>query len=446
MNVLIRTALLALATSALTLSACGGGGGSTSGSSTSSSSSTTPPAPTTYSGNFVDSPVKGLAWSASPSMLSGTTDATGTFSFQAGDTVTFTVDLGGATALTLGSFSPSVPTSGNAQLFVLTLANGMQIAQVLQSLNHGTAAAMDVSGLVLAAQDVANLNAYIASAGTMLPSNSTDVQMLASAQTNSNAGSAGFTFVDAGGASLAVTSAALQAALAGLTTSASVDASMMNGKTVLGHIFEAHAGGGNDQEDNFSLTSFDGANGSMTSVLAVVDETNPASSHFSMESNTYSISGAVLTIQIPSADTTTTATVRYIDSQQALFTETSTDGSVGAGNMVFLQSFAASDIAGKTLTINGWFAACAGVPLMVTVNAGGTSYTANCQGSTTTSSSGTIAADASLPNVLAFTDGTSGAVHYVGLAAGTVQSGAVAVVSSNGLLSASDNGIFGITS
>ena len=67
--------------SLLAIGACssggdGGGGG-------------TPPAAAPLQGVFVDSPVQGLGYSATPSGLSGLTDANGQFNYNPGDTVTF---------------------------------------------------------------------------------------------------------------------------------------------------------------------------------------------------------------------------------------------------------------------------------------------------------------------------------------------------------------------
>ena len=98
-------------------------------------------------GSFVDSPVKGLTFYASPSGLTGITDESGSYSYRLGDTVEFRLNLG-STELTIGytalpSFITSVltitPPSGGANL---------AIAQILQTLDTGTASdAIDVSNL-----------------------------------------------------------------------------------------------------------------------------------------------------------------------------------------------------------------------------------------------------------------------------------------------------------
>jgi hypothetical protein len=79
------------------------------------------------------------------------TDENGTYSYQAGDTVTFTLNLGAST-VTLGSTaSPSATTS----ILSLSVPNGgdpVAVAQVLETLDKSTAdGKMDVSGISLTA-------------------------------------------------------------------------------------------------------------------------------------------------------------------------------------------------------------------------------------------------------------------------------------------------------
>ena len=124
------------------LSACGGGGGSAS-------------SDTTLSGAFINSPTKGIKYSASPSGLSGTTDADGKFSYKTGDTVTFSLDIG-TSVLTLGSTSsPDSSTS----ILSLTVPNGgdpLVVAQVLETLDKSSVdGKMDVSSISLSAGAVA---------------------------------------------------------------------------------------------------------------------------------------------------------------------------------------------------------------------------------------------------------------------------------------------------
>lgn len=121
----------------LILANCGGGGGGGD--------------VATSSGTFINSPTKGIKYSASPSGLSGTTDADGTYSYKAGDTVTFSLDLGAST-ITLGSTTnPSSSTS----VLSLSVPNGgdpVAVAQVLETLDKSSVdGKMDVSGISLSA-------------------------------------------------------------------------------------------------------------------------------------------------------------------------------------------------------------------------------------------------------------------------------------------------------
>ena len=113
---------LACIFSAIVLTACGGGGGTTS----------TGGGTTSYTGTYIDSPTKGLSYSASPSGLSGVTDASGTFAFNAGDTVSFAITTPNGT-ISAGSTTPATPTSASvpAVVSVLSMKNGVSIAQTL---------------------------------------------------------------------------------------------------------------------------------------------------------------------------------------------------------------------------------------------------------------------------------------------------------------------------
>jgi hypothetical protein len=126
---------------------------------------------------FSDALVKGLCYSAAPSGTTGTTDASGAYNFVGGDVVTFWIDLSGGgcgttvpsagstTAILLGPLSPT-----GTQTFVLALTDGAWVAQILQALNHGTASAMDVSGITVLpanASAVTNVNSYLANEGTL---------------------------------------------------------------------------------------------------------------------------------------------------------------------------------------------------------------------------------------------------------------------------------------
>jgi hypothetical protein len=135
---------------------CGGGG----------SSSPVASGPTTYSGQFIDAPTKGLLYSASPSGLTGTTDASGTFKFQAGDVVSFEIPTSGG-SIPIGVHSPATPSSSTETsiLHVSTMDNGTQVAQTLQSLG-GTGSVIDVSNVKLTADEKTQFATYISSGAT----------------------------------------------------------------------------------------------------------------------------------------------------------------------------------------------------------------------------------------------------------------------------------------
>lgn len=407
-----RIGAIALGT---TLAACGGGYGS---SSSSSSYMTPPPTPasTTLNGSFVDALTMGLTYSASPSGLTGTTSSSGVFQYKAGDTVTLSLNVGGSTPITIGSAQPVAPASGNVQLFVLSLQNGLQVAQVLQSLNHSASSGViDVSGLMLSAAAVAAINAYTSSGGVTLPTGQTDVQMLAAAQSSNTA--AGTTFTMPGGASIAETLTNLNSTITAMTSAAGVSlSSLLPGKTVFYQ----------------GILSQNGTIGYSTGFIyfsSSSDTENQTGSGGTITAGTYGTSGNVLTITNSGA--VSTITIAYEDASQGLWSDMRSDGLMGSGSWDFIDTtFSASTIAGQTLTLNGiTTGACGATPIQLVIDSAGATFTANCQGSSTQVDSGTIAAVASLPGILSFTKASdNGKVHYIGLLAGSsISNGTVAI-------------------
>jgi hypothetical protein len=116
-----------LAICSLVLVSCGGGGDDGGSGGTMNS---TPPPPST--GNFVDSPVQGLQYTASPSGLSGVTGPDGEFKYQSGDIVTFTI--GGATIGSAPAQPQITPFLGASIPSVLT-DTPVNIAQLLLGLD-----------------------------------------------------------------------------------------------------------------------------------------------------------------------------------------------------------------------------------------------------------------------------------------------------------------------
>lgn len=160
---------------------CGGGGGYGGGSSASMYPSPSPSAASssTITSFLVDGPTKGLTYACSPSGLSGVTSSTGSFTCQTGDTAAFSLNVSLGT-ITLGSVA--VPSTSGVSVPVTMFANGLQIAEILQALNHGSGTNIDVSGLTIPAATVAEINSYISSGGTLPTGQSSDDQFLASVQ------------------------------------------------------------------------------------------------------------------------------------------------------------------------------------------------------------------------------------------------------------------------
>ena len=158
------------------LASCGGGGGSAS-------------SDTTLSGAFINSPTKGIKYSASPSGLSGTTDADGTFSYKTGDTVTFSLDIG-TSVLTLGSTSSPASSTSVLSLTVPNGGDALAVAQVLETLDKSSVdGKMDVSSISLSAGAVATA---ITNALKSTSVSSTDIATIATGvQTALTARSAG---------------------------------------------------------------------------------------------------------------------------------------------------------------------------------------------------------------------------------------------------------------
>ena len=413
--------LAALATGTF-LGGCGGGGGHHGGGEGEGGEGTGSGV-STYQGQFIDAHVQGLSYVARPSGLNGTTDAAGTFQFEAGDTVTFSLSVGNSNVLQLGSIAPVVSSDGAALLFVLCMENGLTIAQVLQSLNHGTGGAMDVSGLSLAAADVTALSNYIGSGGLILPEgDATDLQMLAQAQSDSNLPASDF--VDQGGASITATLTALDVAVLQLPVESSIDLStLLPGKLEFSQLFVSGSG-------TPGLTSgigYIGADGSKVSVNQN-SATNPTTQPYTISGNVVSFPGSGVS-----------DTVVYIDSLEGLWILSNSQASVAGYSLFLQQTLTQAMIAGKVLVFAGSIDEdCPGdVPLQIMVDSAGTGYGVTCSGPITAPSPGAqliggkIDSVSSMPGVLSLTD-ASGAVYYLGLQSGTLETAAMmAVVETN---------------
>ena len=141
----------------IVLASCGGGGSSSSSS--------------TVTSKFIDSAVAGLTYVSSPSGLTGTTDSSGNFSWQSGDTTTFYI--GGSSGVAIASITP---VSGSS-VFVGTLPNYDSVALILLSLDTGSSSTyMDLSG-------ISDISSVKTSLETFLSSNSIDSTILTAART-----------------------------------------------------------------------------------------------------------------------------------------------------------------------------------------------------------------------------------------------------------------------
>jgi para-nitrobenzyl esterase len=141
-----KPALLAAAlTAVMALNACGSGDDE--------------PAPATLSGTFVDSPVAGLNVVGTRT-AAGTTDAAGRFSYQAGETLTFSIgglSLGSAAgagvltplSITSGAASAADQRVSNKLILLQTLDadgdlnNGIQITEAIRTVVSGNAGAIN---------------------------------------------------------------------------------------------------------------------------------------------------------------------------------------------------------------------------------------------------------------------------------------------------------------
>ena len=123
---------------------------------------------TTYFGQFIDAPTKGLVYTSSPSGLSGTTDDKGAFKFKAGDTVSFAIPTTSGN-IAIGVYSPPTPTSttDSSIVHVSIMDNGSLVAQTLQSLG-GTGSMIDLSKITLTTTEKIQIADFIAS-GAITP-------------------------------------------------------------------------------------------------------------------------------------------------------------------------------------------------------------------------------------------------------------------------------------
>jgi hypothetical protein len=409
------------------LGACGGGGG---GGTTALSATPTTPAPLTAT--FVDPPTKGLAYSDSPSGLTGTTDANGSFNYQAGDTVTFSIPTAQG-SITVGSYQPVAPQNGgDAVLSVLALPNGSQVAQTLQLLNHsGSSTAEDVSGLSLSAADLQNIRDFIAHGSA--PSGLTYDQIFSSAQSNAQLVNSSLQFLTPSQitANSATTTALQSLFTVGISNSQAISASAaVSGKTLL--IFGALMSGGTTYTNWF--LNYYNANGNRYHMGG----TGGVQRAYQSAPQPYTTSGNLLTIVEPTD--TLYQNYYYASPDYGFLSETSVSGEQGKYFYINIQgALSLADFVGKTVAMTNPVACTNSGKYEVSFGAslnqsGALPYTATC----VAPSGATSQVDAGLAEAATFsTDGlpdsaflkmidASGNPHFLGLVSGTASAGVVA--------------------
>jgi len=360
------------------LAACGGGGGG--------GGSTTVAASPTLTGVFVDAPTKGLAYTALPSGLSGVTDVDGKFKYRDGDKVSFNIATTGGD-INLGAIEMSVPTNGDAVVSVLSLPNGQASAQILQTLNKGNSANIDVSNVNLSAADVTALNAYIVSPTKTAPSVTIagTVKPLVDGNT---AASAVITSLAANPSSNSLTAANISSAL--------------SGKAVFS------VGVTNQTQGVFGLAYF-APNGNVSEVWndGTVDSFTWASSN-----------GQFTAVR---KGVTSSGTIGYLDSNIATSKHTTFDGMDVSSMWFFIKSTTYAEWANKTLTVTGNSSSyCNPLPMYMLISADGSQFSATCKLGTPAYATGTLTQFAAMPGVLLVQEVINGNMSsfYAGLLAG----------------------------
>jgi hypothetical protein len=378
----IRIALNSITLSLLV--ACGGGGGG--GTVIGDSGSPAVVASQTLTGVFVDAPTKGLAYTALPSGLSGVTDVDGKFKYRDGDKVSFKITTTGGD-INIGTILMSVPTNGDAVVSVLSLPNGQASAQILQTLNKGNSANIDVSNVNLSAADVTALNAYIDNPTKTAPSVSIAgvIKPLVDAKT---AAAAVITYLGANPSSNSLTAATISSAL--------------SGKTVLS------VGVTNRPEGVIGIAHF-APNGTVSEIWndGTVDSFTWASTNGQFTASRKGVASS--------------GTIGYLDGNFAVTKYKTFDGMDVSSMWFFIKSTTNADWANRTLTLTGNpDSYCNPLPLYLTISADGSQFSATCKLGAPAYATGTLTQFAAMPGVLLVQEVINGnsSFFYVGLLAG----------------------------
>ena len=378
----IRIALNSITLSLL--AACGGGGGGETVIGDSGSPAVV--ASQTLTGVFVDAPTKGLAYKALPSGLSGVTDVDGKFKYRDGDKVAFKIATTGGD-INLGAIVVSVPTNGDAVVSVLSLPNGQASAQILQTLNKGNSANIDVSNVSLSTADVTALNAYIDSPTKIAPS-VTIAGVVKPLVDGNTAAAAAITYLGANPSSNSLTAATISSALSG---KAVFSVGVTNQTTgVIGLAYFAPNGTVSEVWNDGTVDSFTWAssNGQFTATRKGV---------------------------------TSSGTIGYLDGNFGVSKYKTFDGMDVSSMWFFIKSTTNADWANRTLTVTGNTSSyCNPLPMYMTISADGSQFSATCKLGTPAYATGTLTQFAAMPGVLLVQEVINGnsSFFYAGLLAG----------------------------
>ena len=424
---------------AMLLFSCGGGGGYGGGGGGGSGN---------LNGQLLDAYVQGVDYTSSgagTTTLTGTTNVNGNFSYQTGQTTTFSLPVGAGGAIALGSVQPVANASGFTVVFVGGMNNSLEVAQVLQSLNYsGSASQINVSGLTLTSTDVTNLEDFITSGGTSFGSAATYTAMMTQAQTDAQSAMAGLTFVYPGGASTTQAAANLATAAGNLSPPAALNVPGL-------YFYQEVATSVGASPVSADLAGMDqfvaGMGGNGAGTFAGIDAAGTAGTASSLNTGTYSVSGDVLTdthVNGSGQTVVTAVTVDYQNPEEILFTWTqtvaSTETATATGNAYALSSIAVSTLAGRTITFAGFAGgkcATSGASPVVAFSATGQSYNRYCSNDMTTIiGSGTVAAASGFggaqPSPLQITDTPAGAAAsntlLMALVSGSIAAGSSGTV------------------
>lgn len=354
------------------------------------------------SGNFVDAPVKGLCYNASPSGLSGTTASDGGYQFKKGDTVSFAIPNDGScsstNAISLGAIVAVDPSETvNSLTHVLGLPNGRRIAEVLNALNLGSSTSMDITNLSIPTGQASRLAAYMNNGAlpTGIADNGTLLQSVQAATTHPT----GTAFI------LPVNPTTFNADVSthlDVTLNRVTSTSTLNVSDIVGRLYF--------QADSNGKDASIGTLSSITQMMSVEPYDNTSSLGAGAAYNQIiSVNGDIVNIR-PDFK----VTVLALDAQRVLYKSLRASVS-GSGSLNFLAPITLSSVAGKRVTFEG-ADQCNGVMTegVFDFNASGTVMT----NAASTSGTFNVSTDSSLPGLLKMTNPRTGTTFYTGLGMG----------------------------